>query len=182
MSDMTSRSCRKLAERDILLAEVAKFGHYTDMPCTRCYNAEKRCLIAPGSSRYYKCIRLKKACDGSSVAHSLSRLTKEDAKLEAAEESAVQALAEATARLTRVRKTREALRKRRDEAIRRGLRGLDEEDEVSEEPLIIETQQAVGDLQSMGAFGVVDWDAVGFDFAGPSSETAGSSSGGVVHG
>ncbi|KFA71028.1 hypothetical protein S40288_11795 [Stachybotrys chartarum IBT 40288] len=140
MSGVIYLSHRKLAERDILLAKVAKFGHYTDMPCTRCYKAEKRCLIAPGSSRCYECIRLKKTCDGSSVANSLSRLMREDAKLEAAEESAVQALAKATACLTRVHRTREVLHKHRDEAIHRGLHGLDKEDRVLEEPLIIKTQ------------------------------------------
>ncbi|KEY71645.1 hypothetical protein S7711_11608 [Stachybotrys chartarum IBT 7711] len=113
--------------------------------------------------------------------NSLSRLMKEDAKLEAAEESIVQALAEATAHLTRVRKTHEALRNHRDEAIRRGLHGLNKEDGVLEEPLIVETQQAIGDLQSLGAFGVIDWDAISFDFIAPASEIIGSSLGGAMH-
>lgn len=88
-------------------------------------------------------------------------------------EKAEDELQKVLARLSRLRKHRRLLASRGDELFVRGMRELDEEDGVrTQEEAILEEQQAVGDAQSMGAFGVIDWTAVGLDdslVSGPSA-------------
>ncbi len=86
-------------------------------------------------------------------------------KLKEERESAEKAFEVAFAKLQRLRKQERLLETRSSELFQRGMRELDEEDGVrTQEEALLEEQQAVGDVQSLGAFGVIDWTASGFDF------------------
>lgn len=94
----------------------------------------------------------------------MKRTDSEVKKLDSEIESAEEKLQEALARLQRLRRQREVARKKKDELFIRGMRELDEEDGIrSQEEAILAEQQAIGDAQSLGAPGLVDWTV--FDFS-----------------
>jgi hypothetical protein len=113
----------------------------------------------------------------SLVSRSLSQGQRIDADLSKAEAD----LQEALSRVSRLRQQREFLRKQSAELFARGMRDLDEEDGIAtQEESILAEQQAVGEAQSLGAFGMVDWSAIdlsGFDVGEIAAEGAGPSSG-----
>ena len=81
-------------------------------------------------------------------------------KVTAEREEAEQALMDAFARLRRLRTQEKSLKERTAELTRRGMRDLDEADEVrSQEEALLAEQQAIGDLQSLGCADVIDWSA-----------------------
>ena len=53
-----------------VLAEKTELDGVEDMPCSRCWNTKPRprCVVAEGSRRCARCVRLGKSCDGTSVA------------------------------------------------------------------------------------------------------------------
>jgi hypothetical protein len=69
-------------------------------------------------------------------------------------------LSEALSRLSRLRRQREVLGTTGSELLNRGLDGLEEDESNSPVPMS-EEQSLVGQVKSLGAFGVVDWEAVG---------------------
>lgn len=78
--------------------------------------------------------------------------------------SAEDVLRETLSRLERLRRQRDSLRARSDASVRRGMQALDEEDGVlpaTDLAAMSEEQALVGQAQALGAFGVVDWEAVG---------------------
>jgi hypothetical protein len=83
-------------------------------------------------------------------------------------------LSETLSRLTRLRGQQQKLRDRGAEVFRRGMQGLEEAEEPdppvpsSEEPAS-EEQSLVGQAQSLGAFGVLDWEALGLTTPGDAS-------------
>jgi hypothetical protein len=92
---------------------------------------------------------------------------------------AQQKLDESLSRLDRLRRQRRSLVTRGSELTRRGLASLDEME--AEDEATVATQAAAFDAQSLGAVGVIDWDAIlvdpvgldgvgGLDFAGGSVE------------
>ena len=75
--------------------------------------------------------------------------------------SAEETLAQALSRLTRLRSQQRSLRDRGAEVFRRGMDRLEAEEEPdSPQPMSAE-QQLVGQAQSDGAVGVLDWESVG---------------------
>lgn len=92
----------------------------------------------------------------------------EQKKAQKAREKAEEDLSEVLGRLQRLRRQEEMWRKRGFELFERGMQ---EEDAVIEnaasESSVVARQQCVGDLQSLGGFGVIDWDALGVDFLAP---------------
>ena len=179
-----------LALADFVLAN----GSSTDMPCVRCYKAKARCVMGPDrSSRCEKCIRDRQSCSGSSVAvprsfpsfpsvrsspdvFLVTKALSEQKKAQAAREQAEKDLSEVLGRLQRSRRQEEIWRKKGLELFERGMQ---EEDAAiaheASDTAVIERQQYVGDLQSLGAFGVVDWDALDFDLSVPVVAGPGSS-------
>ena len=181
----------------IALADfISVNGSVVDMPCVRCYKAKARCVMGPDrSSRCEKCIRDRQSCSGSSVAAPRSfsfscsflrscpdlsllvtRALSEQKKAQSAREQAEKDLSEVLGRLQRLRRQEDLWRKKGLELFERGMQ---EEDAVidreSSEAAASERQQCVGDLQSLGAFGVVDWDALDFDLSVPVVADPGSS-------
>jgi hypothetical protein len=61
---------RKEREITTLADSVRDFGDEAEMPCTRCFRGNKRCVMSADSSRCDECIRSKKSCDGTRVASS----------------------------------------------------------------------------------------------------------------
>lgn len=69
--------------------------------------------------------------------------------------------------MSRLRQQRDQLRSRGADLFDRGMRDLDEVDGVrSQEQALLDEQQAIGDAQSLGATGVLDWSTIltGSDF------------------
>jgi hypothetical protein len=79
-----------------------------------------------------------------------------DKRLQEDEEKAQEELDVILSRLLRIRRQRKSLRERGAESFARGVQSLDEMD-AEEADLTVQEQSAVGDAQSMGAVGVVDW-------------------------
>lgn len=112
----------------------------------------------------------------SLVTSNFSEQKKVDADIEATEAS----LQEALSKLARLRSQRAALRARADNLIARGIQQLDEDDGVRSDAQVVEEQQAVGVIQSLGGTGVLDWDAImgdgSLDFGGTAGAVVESSS------
>lgn len=70
-------------------------------------------------------------------------------------------LSEALSRLSRLRQQRKKLGSDGSSLLDRGLKGLEGEEEPDSPPPMSEEQALVGQAQSLGAVGVVDWEAVG---------------------
>ena len=65
---------RKERELAALADSVRDFGDEAEMPCTRCFRGNKRCVMSPDSGRCDECIRNRKSCDGTRVASSRKSL------------------------------------------------------------------------------------------------------------
>ena len=102
-------------------------------PCSSCEKNDRRCLVAPGSSRCSECVRRGRKCDvvGPSDAD-WKLLQDEESRLEAEEEAAALAEQEAFARRMRIRRMQKLLKERGAEMLRRGLKTLDELDAAEE--------------------------------------------------
>lgn len=151
-------------------------------PATRNRATETWSLPAVGSS----CFCVLSSLLTFAVTRTLNEQKKVQEKRERAELDAAALsaqLAEASARLSEVLGRLDRLRKQESSLRDRGFamfeRGMQEEDAVidreSSEAAALERQQCVGDLQSFGAFGVVDWDALDFDLPVPVVADPGSS-------
>ncbi|KAK8024209.1 hypothetical protein PG993_003996 [Apiospora rasikravindrae] len=167
---------KKTEQRHNLVALLDEFG-FEVMPCSLCAEKGWRCTMMEGVSRCKECVRRGRSCDGSGLSVSaVSRVVDESRRLRSEEQEASDSLRrasealekahreaqEAFARLERIRKQRESLVTRGVEMARRGLRSLDELEAAER----VESEAAV-DAQSLGAFGVVDWNATDFDFVLP---------------
>jgi hypothetical protein len=71
-------------------------------------------------------------------------------------------LSEALSRLSRLRHQRETINKDGSLLLDRGLQGLAEYKEPDTPPPMSPEQRLVGEAQSLGAVGIVDWEAMGF--------------------
>lgn len=98
----------------------------------------------------------------------------EQRKVRQAREQAEHELHELLGRLTRLRRQESSLQARGAELFERGMQ---EEREEEAESAVTERQQVIGELQSFGAFGVLDWDALGVDFSASVPVGPGSSGG-----
>jgi hypothetical protein len=111
----------------------------------------------------------------------VTRTAKEQKRVEEEIEKSEELVHEVMAKLCRLRKQREHLRRKTSELFSRGMRELDEEDGVrSQEEAILEEQQTVGDLQSLAHVDVIDWTAIFGEpdpFGGTVATTGGNSSG-----
>lgn len=96
-------------------------------------------------------------------------------------EKTEQELQAVLAKLARLRKQRTFLKDRSNVLFKRGMIELDEEDGIrSQEEALLSEQQSLGEAQSLGAMGLVDWSSI---LSGPITfdetvePTGGSSSG-----
>lgn len=197
MSNRRSQASSKHEQRVALFARIELRGADPDMPCTFCHRKKLRCRMSDDSGRCSECVRRgRSSCDGVFVASTrlcpfsfsrisfpfayfvvVTRLLETQRKLEAEEEKAEEALQEALSRLARVRQIKRRARQREDELFKRGMQELDEADGVTSSDPVVERQQAVGDVQFLGGFGVIDWDQIGLDLSTPVLADPGSSDG-----
>ncbi|KAK4170587.1 hypothetical protein QBC36DRAFT_305832 [Triangularia setosa] len=153
-------------ERTVFSASIDQDG-IEIMPCSRCWRAKPqgRCIMKEGSNRCSNCVRLGKSCDGPNVADSLIKNLSEQKKIDEEIAAKENLLAETLNSLTRLRKQRESMRDWGAELFRRGMESLDEVDALappSPGPADPSGEQSlVGQAQSLGALGVIDWEAVG---------------------
>ena len=172
----SDRPSQKAAQRSALASLIDRNGIAVDMPCSSCFKAQRVCRMSGDSSRCLECVKRGRSCDGSSVASSLSRNVAAQEKISKDIEEAELKLAEALARLTRLRKQRQLLNAKSSEMAARLDRELNEEDGIqTQEEAILAEQSAIGEAQSLGAE-LIDWSALGMgDFFGGSSVAAGPS-------
>ncbi|APA07966.1 hypothetical protein SS1G_00408 [Sclerotinia sclerotiorum 1980 UF-70] len=103
-------------------------------PCSRCERNGLECRTLPESKRCGECVRSGSfKCDVSGLSPSeWDILSREEARLEAEEEAAALAEQEAFSCRMLIRKKQKQLRDRGSEMLRRGVRSLDELDELLE--------------------------------------------------
>lgn len=70
-------------------------------------------------------------------------------------------LSEALSRLSRLRQQRRSIAADSSSLLDRGLKGLEEDEEPDSPAPMSEEQSLVGQVQSLGTFGVLDWEAIG---------------------
>ncbi|KAH7232456.1 hypothetical protein B0J15DRAFT_409240 [Fusarium solani] len=168
-----SPSSQTLNRQDRAVA-IDQFG-FLVMPCSRCSSRGVQCKMMEGAKKCGLCTRLGRPCDVSGVPlHCLSRVTEEDKRLEVEE-------AEAESRLLA---RREALRQAQREfdasldaleSLRRKRRVLKSQGEAmihsvpdpSEDFAEVgrEASEATLDPQSLVHSDVIDWSAIGVDWA-----------------
>ncbi|EGY14794.1 uncharacterized protein VDAG_06271 [Verticillium dahliae VdLs.17] len=137
------------------------------MPCTWCFRKGLKCRMSEKSARCGECVKRGRQCDGVLVSSSLERLSKTEKKLEDDEEAAEEALAKlqedlshAVNRLRRIRQIKKKVKERSDEAFRRGIQELDEEDSLL--PALNAHEYYVeSDLAFMGVTSDADWPSLG---------------------
>lgn len=173
---MSQRVSRKSVQRAALASLIEETGTEV-MPCTNCFRRKKVCRISEDSSRCSECVKIGRSCDGTSVASSrmspywdvllsaniftVKQSMREKRRLDSELARSELELQEALARVTRLRRQRDAVQSRTRELFNRGMRDLDESDGVrSQEEAILDEQQAIGTAQSLGAVGVIDWSAI----------------------
>ena len=112
-------------------------------PCSFCERNGKQCIVAPSSTsrlRCSECARIGKKCDVEGIpVGDWDAVEREESRLESAEMVAADSLCraqdqmnEALGRLERLRKQKQFLRKRAADMLRRGLKTLDELEDVEE--------------------------------------------------
>ncbi|KAK4120743.1 hypothetical protein N657DRAFT_648523 [Parathielavia appendiculata] len=123
-----------------------------------------------GSNKCSNCVRAGKQCSGPNVADALLSNLSEQEKVARDIEETERVLAETLSRLSRLRSHQRSLRERGAETFRRGMVGLEEEEEAEPDPPMSVEQSLVGQAQALGASGVVDWEFSGvvpYNSAGP---------------
>lgn len=130
-------------------------------PCTYCEKAGKTCVVASAESlRCSECVRSKKKCDVEGIpVGDWNAVEREEFRLDTAEMLAEDTLRkaqsqmnEALNRLSRLRKQKQFLRKRAADMLRRGLKTMDELDEVEErEKLEREAVELASQRQAISA-------------------------------
>jgi hypothetical protein len=122
----------KIKERQILAMRVLSNG--VEMPsCSRCERRDTKCIMSSDSSRCAECIRSGVKCDAAGPScGDWERLQREEDRLSAEMEAAINQAQEAMAKQLRLRKQQKLLKTRGAEMLRRGLKSLDELDEAEE--------------------------------------------------
>jgi hypothetical protein len=161
MSGRVSKSpSAKTLQRNSLARRIEETG-YEIMPCTNCFRNRRVCRMSDASSRCSECAKRGRVCDGTFVASALTRTAAAQKKVESDIEKAELELETTLARLARLRRQRKILSDKTSELFSRGMRELDEEDGIrSQEQAILDEQHAVGEAQSFGAMGLLDWSSI----------------------
>lgn len=142
---------KKIRERLAFSRKIESFGIET-MPYSLCEKTGKTCIMSntSGSIRCAECARLGKKCDVEMPAISdWEALEKAKNKLDVEEQQArdeaaqlAQAMAAAAGRLDCLARQRKFLKKRGAEMLRRGLKSMDELEEVKAQEVIKREKQA----------------------------------------
>ena len=113
-------------------------------PCSRCEKNGLQCRTLPESKRCGECVRSGSTkCDVAGLSPSdWDVLSREEARLEAEEEAAALAEQEAFRRRMEIRKKQKTLRDRGSEMLRRGVRSLDELDELLQKERVEKEKEA----------------------------------------
>ncbi|KFX93185.1 hypothetical protein O988_06947 [Pseudogymnoascus sp. VKM F-3808] len=129
-----SNEARKTAERKVL-ARRTEIEVVEMLPCTHCQTHGRKCVVSPdeGKSRCSECVWRGIKCDVEGIpVRDWAALEREEERIRSARQAAVELMAITSARLARLEKQQEFLRKRGLEMLRRGLLTLDELDTVEE--------------------------------------------------
>lgn len=173
---------KRTRQRDSLLRAIMSGADKSDKRCSYCVSKNLQdCLVSPlDSSRCFECVRLNKSyCDVQGLTpDQLDRVSAQHFRLEEELEEAEDVLAEAAAKVARLRKQKRVWYDRMRRAVARGISDLEELDRVEREEAEAAARQAVvsvpssaGPSQSVDA---VDWSAFDLDPSlFPSLETDG---------
>jgi hypothetical protein len=149
---------RKYTERLNLASQIEELG--TEMsPCTNCEKHGRTCVVLnEKSKKCSECVRRGQSCDV--VGHSpgeWASLRREQDRLKFERDAAFATAMEGLARVQRLEKQQELLKKRGAEMIRRGFQTLDELEETEErerkerEEAVLQEQRAQATVTSNSA-------------------------------
>ena len=162
------------------------------MPYSRYFEAKKQCRFNLGqSSQCGECVKIGKPYDSPSIISSyasfsflmlflplilliVSRNISKQRKVRKAQEAAKSQLHKLLRRLLRLRRQEASLQEKGAKLFERGIQEeRDEEKEVAKVQ-VIERQQVISEAQSLGAYRLIDQDAISFDFSTPILASPGS--------
>lgn len=129
---MPSPNHLKIKERITLSNRILSNG-IKMTPCANCKKKGRSCVVSKESKRCAECVRRGVRCDvlGPST-DDWDSLQREEERLEREVAAAIQQAQEAFARQLRLMKQQKLLKSRASEMLRRGLKTLDQLDEVEE--------------------------------------------------
>lgn len=129
---MPSPNHLKIKERTTLSDRILSSG-IEMAPCANCKKKGRSCVVSKESKRCAECVRRGMRCDalGPST-DDWDSLQREEERLEREVAAAIQQAQEAFARQLRLMKQQKLLKTRASEMLRRGLKTLDQLDEVEE--------------------------------------------------
>lgn len=164
---------KRTRQRDSLLKAIMSGADRSDKRCSYCISKNHGdCLVSPlDSSRCFECVRLNKSyCDVQGLSpNQLDRVSSQHFRLEEELEEAEDVLAEAAAKVARLRKQKRVWYERMKRAIERGIDNLEElervereerEAEAARQAALLAPSSVVGPSQSVDA---VDWSAFELD-------------------
>lgn len=125
---------RKTAERKALAKRIEVEGVEMS-PCTHCETHKRTCVVSPDDdkNRCSECVWRGIKCDVEGIpVRDWAALEREEERIRSARQAAVELMAITSARLARLEKQQEFLRKRGRDMLRRGLSTLDELDAAEE--------------------------------------------------
>jgi hypothetical protein len=122
------------ARREELAERICATG-FDMLPCSSCERNNRSCVLSSeeGSGRCSECVRRGVKCDVEGIPVGDWRsLAREEARLKAEEAAAFQLMRDSMARVERLKKQQEFLKKKGVDMLRRGLRTMDELEAVEE--------------------------------------------------
>jgi hypothetical protein len=145
---------KKIRQRKTLARHIDSLGIEMS-PCSHCERNSRTCRVLPDSGvsdRCSECVGRGLSCDVEGIpVRDWEMLELEEARLRAERQIALQTIAAASARLARLEKQQEFIRKRASDMIRRGLQTLDELDAQEEKEKQEKNEQEAREKESAAA-------------------------------
>jgi hypothetical protein len=130
---MPADRSKKALERKALAKRIESLGVEMS-PCSNCERHARKCVVSShDSSRCSECVWHGIKCDVEGIpVRDWETLEREEERIRSARQAAVELMAVTSARLARLEKQQEFLRRRGRDMLRRGFRTLDELEAVEE--------------------------------------------------
>ena len=138
---------KKRKECEALASRIERTG-FEMFPCSGCDKNNLKCVVSEkeNSRRCSECVRRGTSCDvKASLASRWRALEMEEDRLERESETALRLAEENLARHKRLEKQKKFLKSKGKEMLRRGLKTLDELEEVEERERQMETERAAAE-------------------------------------
>jgi hypothetical protein len=144
MPVVRTHPAKKRKESEALASRIERTG-FEMFPCSNCERGNKRCLVSDkeNSGRCSECVLRGASCDVEGVpVGEWHALEAEEARIKAEKETAFRLVRENMSRIERLEKQQGFLKSKGKDMVRRGLKTLDELEEVEERERQMETERA----------------------------------------